>query len=326
MKRLLRNALVLLMAWMLILSPRLAQAALAQDDTASPDEVKLLQQLAKDGYLGDKKDYYLSAKSLTDDEVTDGLLLADEVLSKVDAKTLKPGMADYPLEDLQALLKLAEDRADDILDRKVSAWKFENHLKKMIAALTPAEGGEAAPVSQAAPAPQPTASPTSTPTPVPGPSRAEWDDMKGTVKDLQKATADLQASYDKKFDALQKTDDQVAASNADNQEQLKLVKRLLDRVQEDLGKMGEHLDEVEKKASQKSITDTELQQELTIMHKDLRDNSQDVGVLKEEVAKLNKEDAKDGQSPLDDFLTSKWLAGGALVVGLTALVVSLTRK
>jgi len=326
MKRFFRSALVLLMAWMLVFSPRFVQLALAQDDTASPDEVKLLQQLAKDGWLGDKKDFYLSAKSLTDDEVTDGLLLADDLLSKVDVTALKPGMADYPLEDLRALLKLVGDKADDIRDRKVSAWRFENHLKKMIAALAPAQSDEAAPVSQAAPTPPPTPQPTLTPTPIPGPSRAEWDEMKGTVKDLQKATADLQDSYDKKFDALQKTNDQVTASNADNLEQLKLVKKLLDRVQEDLNKLGGHLDEVEKKASEKSITDTELEQELTIMHKDLRDNSQDVGVLKEEVAKLSKEDAKAGQSPLDEFLTSKWLAGGALVVGLTALVVSLTRK
>lgn len=322
MKRFLRIFLVLLMSSMLVLSPRLVQLATAQDDAAAADEVKLLQHLAKDGYLGDKKDFYLPAKSLTDDDVTDGLLIIKDSLSKVDLKALKPGMPDYPLDDLRALLRLVEDKAEDIRDRKVSAWKFENNLKKMIAALTPpsGEGGSApSPTAEAA-------KPTLTPTPIPGPSRAEWDEMKGTVKDLQKATTDLQGAYDKKIDALQKNNDQITASNADNQEQLKLVKKLLDRVQDDLNQMGAHLDEVEKKASEKSISDTELQQELTIMHKDLRDNSQDVGILKEEVAKLSKEDAKDGQSPLDEVLTSKWLAGGALVVGLSALVISLTRK
>lgn len=321
MKRFLRVFLVLLMSSMLVFSPRLVQLALAQDDAATADEVKLLQQLAKDGYLGDKKDFYLSAKSLTDDDVTDGLLIINTAFSQLDLTTLKPGMAGYPVDDLKALLKLAQDKADDIRDRKVSAWKFENRLKKMIAALTPP--------GEEGPAPSPTAEvpkPTLTPTPIPGPSRVEWDEMKGAVKDLQKATTDLQATYDKKIDVLQKNNDQITSSNADNQEQLKLIKKLLDRVQDDLNKMGDHLDVVEKKASEKSITDTELEQELTIMHKDLRDNSQDVGILKEEVAKLNKEDAKDGQSPLDEVLTSKWLAGGALVVGLSALVISLTRK
>lgn len=323
MKRFFKGALILSMAAMLAFSPRFVQLALAQDDAASADEVKLLQQLAKDGYLGEKNGFYLSAKSLSEDDVTDGLLIINGLFSDVNVKNLKPGMAGYPVDDLKALLKLVQDKAEDIRDRKVSAWKFENNLKKMIAALAPVAGEEE---SATSPTPVPAAKPADTPTPIPGPSRAEWDEMKGTVKDLQKATTDLQATYDKKMDALQKTNDQVTSSNADNQEQLKLVKNLLDRVQEDLSKMGTHLDEVEKKASQKSITDTELQQELTIMHKDLRDNSQDVGILKEEFAKLSKEDAKEGQNPLDDFLTSKWLAGGALVVGLTALVISLTHK
>lgn len=323
MKRLFNTVLVFLLALTLVFGPRLVQVVLAQDDAASADEVKLLQQLAKDGYLGDKKDFYLSAKSLSEDDVTDGLLIINGLFSDVNVKSLKPGMAGYPVDDLKALLKLVKDKAEDIRDRKVSAWKFENNLKKMIAALAPATG-EDGPASS--PTALPTAQPSLTPTPIPGPNRAEWDEMKGMVKDLQKATGDLQATYDKKMDAMQKTNDQITASNADNQEQLRLVKKLLDRVQDDLNKMGEHLDEVEKKASQKSITDTELQQELTIMHKDLRDNSQDVGVLKEEVAKLNKDDAKDGQNPLDEFLNSKWLGGGALVVGLTALVISLTRK
>jgi hypothetical protein len=325
MKRPLKSALALLLASTLVLGPGMVRLAFGQDDnSASSDEVSLLQQLAKDGYLGEKKDFYLAAKSLTDDDVTDGLLVIDDVLSKVDSKSLKPGMPEYPRADLQALLKLVEDKADDIRDRKVSAWRFENHLKKMIAALSPQ--AQAAPAAQTAASTPTVPAPTPTVTPIPGPSRAEWEEMKGTLKDLEKKTTDMQDAYDNKIDVLQKTSDQITASNADNLEQLKLVKNLLDRVQDDLNKTGEHLDEVEKKASEKSISDTELEQELTIMHKDLRDNSLDVGILKEEVAKLSKEDAQAGESPLDQFLGSKWLAGGALVVGLTALVVSLTRK
>lgn len=329
MKLLMRSALILFLAATLVFTPRFIQLALAQpdQDTAADEEVVLLRKMAKDGYLGNKNDFYLSAKSLSEDDVTDGLLKINDLFLNTDPKSLKPGMEAYPLDDLKALLKLVEDKADDIRERNVSAWKFENRIKKMIAVLTPPSGErEAVTAAQAPSTPAPAPQPTSTPTPIPGPSREEWDEMKGTVKDLEKKTTDIQDAYDKKIDALQKSNDQAVASSADNQEQLKLVKKLLDRVQDDLAQMGTHLDQVEKKASEKSISDTELQQELTIMHKDLRDNSQDVGVLKEEVAKLNKADAQDGQNPLDQFLTSKWLAGGALIVGLTALVVSLTRK
>jgi hypothetical protein len=57
----------------------------------------------------------------------------------------------------------------------------------------------------------------------------------------------------------------------------------------------------------------------------LRDDTEDISVLKEEVAKLDKTD-NGPRNALDDFLSSKWLPGGALIVGLTALAVSLLRK
>ncbi len=80
-----------------------------------------------------------------------------------------------------------------------------------------------------------------------------------------------------------------------------------------------------KKAEEKNITDSELQRDLSLMRKDLRDNTQDVSILKQELERL-KEPGKEVASPLDQALTSKWLVGGALLVGITALVVALTRK
>jgi hypothetical protein len=303
--------------------------AFAQDDSdaASGDEVEVMQKMAKDGFLGDKKDFYLSAKSLAEDDITDGLLKINDLFDQVDVKNLQPGTAGYPLDDLKALEKLIEDKSDDIRARKVSAWKFENKLKKMITALTPASTGTpTAPSSPTSPTPTETPKPTPTATPIPGPSQADFDEMKGNLKDLYKKTEDMKDGYDKKLAEYQKINEDLKTSNTDTQEQLKLMKNLIDRVQDDLTKTSQHLEEVEKKASAKSITDTELQQELTVMHKDLRDNSQDVSILKEEMVKMSKEDTKAGQSPVDDVLTSKWVAGGALVVGLTALVISLVRK
>jgi heme oxygenase len=107
---------------------------------------------------------------------------------------------------------------------------------------------------------------------------------------------------------------------------LKLVKNLLERVQDDLKKTDNRLEETAKKASEKNISDTELEQELTVMHKDVRDNTQDVSILKQEVAKLDKSTSVAGQSPLDEVLGSKYVAGGALLVGLAALIISLSRK
>lgn len=336
MKRLLKRTLVLSMVSMLAFGPGVINLAFAQDDqeAASSDDVKAVQQLANKGYLGDKKDQYLSAKSLTDDEVTDALIAIYDHLKQVDLKSLTPQNGGYKVEDLALLQQMVNDRSEQIRAKKVSAWTFNNRLKKMIEALSPRQTMDSTPAATthekteaAVLAPVPTA------TPIPGPSRAEWDDMKSTIKDLSKKLGDLEDTYDKKIGSLQKSDEDTKAAmvdvkngNADNLEQLKLVKKLLDRVQDDLKKTDDHLDEVEKKASQKSITDTQLQQELDIMHKDLRDDTQDVSVLKQEVAKLSKEDAHEGQSPLDELLASKWVAGGALLVGLTALVVSLVRK
>ena len=324
----LRNGLILFLVSTLTGGPGMVPLVFAQDSPAPApdDQIQTLRQLAKAGYLGDQKDLYLSSKTLSDDQVTDGLLKINDLLSQVDPKSLKPGNGTYQLEDLKALLSLLQDKTDDIVARKASAWKFKSQVKRMILSLTPV-GKDRAVEAQVPPTATPSAPPpTATPTPIPGPSRAEWDEMKGTVKDLIKKTDDMRDTYDQKMSSVQKSNDEAKASNSEAQEQLRLVKKLLDQVQDDLNKTGARLDEVAQKASQKSITDTELQQELTIMHKDLRDNSQDVGILKEEVAKLSKEDEKDGQSPLDQILSSKWVSGGALVVGLTALIVSLTRK
>lgn len=315
------RGLVGLLVSLLVFSPGLLQAVLAQDAPApAPQaEVQILRQLASAGYLGDKKDFYLTTQALSEDDVTDALLQMDDTLLKVDPKSLASSTA-YQLGDLKALLRLAQEKADDIRDRKVSAWKFENHLKKMIAALSPAGTPSPEAAATVAAAPKPTA------TPVPGPTLAEFSDLKAAVGDLSRKTGDLQGVYDKKVADLQAANDGLKASNTDLREQLKLVKNLLDRVQQDLKDTGSRLDDVAQKATQKSINDTELQQELEIMHKDVRDNTQDVSILKEQVAKLDKSSSDAGQSPLDQVLTSKYLAGGALLVGLAALVVSFTRK
>ena len=342
-----RILFVFFLVFSLCLTPRMIQAAFAaeapaaESDEASQEEIQAVQQLAKNGYLGEKKESILAAKTLTEDDVTDAVIKANDSLTAVDVKALKPGS--YRVEDLQSLLSLLKDKTEDIRTRKLSAWKYQNKLQKMITALSQEPEGAVStdPVKKAAEtavAEAPKAEPTFTP--VPGPSREEFSGMKEDVKDLTKKVGELQADFDKKIDTLQKSGDEMKASNldvknsnaeiktaqAELQEQLKLVKRLLDRVQDDLKKTDDHLDEVAKKAAEKSMTDVELQQELNIMHKDLRDNTQDVSILKQQVAKLDKSGEKVGESPLDSALSSKWLSGGALLVGIAALVISLTKK
>jgi hypothetical protein len=296
---------------------------------ASDADIQTVKQLAKAGYLGDKKDLYLSAKSLTANDVVDALLKINDQIMKIDMKTFDPDQQTYQLADLQTLLKLTQDRAADIRARKASAWKLENRLQKMITILTPEEETETEPETAAVtpvPSPTPTVvAPTATATPIPGPSREEWTELKQSLKDLNKKTVEMQDAYEIKLATSKKVDDDIKLGNSDIQEQLKLVKKLLDRVQEDLKKSEDRFEGIEEKVKQKLSIDIEMQQELKVMRKDLRDNTEDVSVLKKEVAKLDKTDSLQNQNPIDDFLGSKWVAGGALVIGLTALTISLTR-
>jgi len=317
------------LAFSLLLTPGMVRMAFAQDTPvpATKEEIQAIKRLAKNGYLGDKKDFYLSALSLDSEQVVDALIGINETLLKVDLKTLKPGDDSYDVEDLGALLKLTSKKSEALVARKVSAWKMRNRINKMISALTPpSEEGddEAVTVVEKKPESKPTSTPMATP--YDGPTRAEWSQIKDSLKDLTTKVGELQATYDKKADAIQKSNDDVKKTGVENQEQLVLLKKLLDHVQKDLQKLDDHLDDVDKKASAKSMTDTELEQQLMIMRKDLRDNSQDVSVLKEHIAKMDKTDVQKGQNGFDEALGSKWLAGGALVVGLAALVVGLTRK
>src|SRR5258708_2243567 len=141
MKSFFGKSLIFLLVLTLGLSHRMVAVAFAQDakdsDVAPDEEIHAIQQLAKKGFLGDKKDFYLSAKTLSEDDITDALLKINDLLSQVDLKGLKPGEGAYKLGDLKTLLKLSQDKADDIRGRKVSAWKFTNLLQKMITALTP---------------------------------------------------------------------------------------------------------------------------------------------------------------------------------------------
>ena len=304
-------------------APRLlAQTA---DNMASDDEVQEIQHLAQAGYLAGQKAPDPSAKSLTEDQVTDALLGMENVIRAVDLAALKPGDPRFQLADLQALLQLEEDYSELIRDRKASSWLYENRLKKMIAALTPPPGADATQVpaaSEATPAP---AAPAPTATPYSGPSTDDWNNLKGSVQQLNRNFSDYQAQIDQKFKDVGAGQQELGTRNQEVGDELKLVKNLMDTYQSNSQKLSDRLDQVSQKANEKTMTDEELEQELIIMQKDLRDNTQDLTVLKQDVARLNAPE-KTEQSPLDDFLTSKWLAGGALLVGLAALTVALTRK
>jgi myosin heavy subunit len=316
-----------LLAGTLFFSPAMAALALAQETasatpaSADPDEAATIHRLALAGYLGDSKDSYLS-DSLTEAQITDALLVIEKQLEGVDIQKLNPTNNQYSTQDLQALQALVEDKADDIRARKVSSWRFDNKIKKMIAALSTPAANTPAP----GPTPVPTPAPLPTATPIPGPSREEFNSLQTNLKDLNQKTEDLQKNYDEKMADIEKNGEDLKKSDAQTKEQLELVKNLLDRVQGDLQKTEARLEQVAQKAEEKNITDTELEQELTVMHKDMRDNVQDVSVLKQEVAKLDKSgDVKD-ENVLDQVLDSKWLSGGALVVGIAALVVALSHK
>lgn len=326
--------MAILMAGILIFMPSLTTLALAQTaavptpSSADPDEIATINQLAQAGYLGDLKDKYLS-NDLTEDQITDALLAIDNRLAAVDVSKLNPSNNQYSVEDLKSLQALAEDKSDDIRARKVSSWRFDNKIKKMIAALsgnavsTPMVSSTPAVISTPVPA-APT--PTSTPVPPPGPTKEEFEGLKSSLMELSQKTEEMQKNYDEKMGDLTRTNEDIKKSDAGTKEQLVLVKNLLDRVQEDLQKTQARLEQVAQKAEEKNITDTELEQELTVMHKDMRDNVQDVSILKQEVAKLDKSGEVKGENVLDQMLDSKWLSGGALVVGVAALIVALTNK
>jgi hypothetical protein len=322
----------------MIFTPGMMGIVLAQDaaqtpTAASDDEIQTIQQLAKAGYLGDKKDYYLSSQTLTEDDITNAIVKADNDVMAADLSQVKAGNSSFQVSDLQSLLDLVKDKSADIRAKKVSAWKLENRLGKMIALLSTASSApstaDAATPAVVIPVPTDTAVPaTPTATPIPGPSRQEFSDLKDSFKSLNDKLSLVQNDFDKKAETIQdvqKNNADIQSTNADIQEQLKLVKKLLDRVQDDLAKSEERMGGIEKKVEDKMVTDTEMQQEMTVMHKDVRDDTEDISVLKEEVAKLDKTDVGP-RNAVDDFLSSKWLPGAALALGLAALTVSLVRK
>jgi hypothetical protein len=315
-----------LIALVMVLGPFPAQWVFAQtaDSTASADEVQEIQHLAQAGYL-DAKTIDLTAKTMSEDQVADALAAIQDHLKSIDLKSLQSGNTPYQTADLEALLQMVDDYSDLLHDRKISTWLYENRVKKMIQALAPAADAVTPMPSPSPTAPVPTAAVAPTATALPGPTLGDINALQDKLKDLDQRFADLQVKYDQRLQDEDSNDQLLKSKDQERQDEMKLVKNLMDTYESNLQKVNERLDQVSDKANQKTMTDEELEQELTILHKDLRDNTQDLTILKQQVSQLDAPQ-KVQQDPLDDFLTSKWLAGGALLVGLAALTVGLTKK
>jgi len=72
-----------------------------------------------------------------------------------------------------------------------------------------------------------------------------------------------------------------------------------------------------------SFADTQ-KREWSIMRKDIRDHSQDLSVLKQKVERLMAPE-KQSATPLDRALSSKWVPGAAILLSLTAVVLSASK-
>ncbi|MGH7738864.1 MAG: hypothetical protein ACREL1_01840 [bacterium] len=297
-----------------------AQVAAPQ---ASADEVKEIQHLAQAGYLAKGTAPDVTASSLTEDQVVDALLAMRDRLMTVDLKNFPGSNSTYKVEDLQALLVLVRHESSQIRARKESSWLYENRLKKMIHALTPMT-----PTPGVSPSPTATLSvPTVTPTvtPVPGPTFADLNALQDKIKGLNQNLTDLQLRYDQRLQDEASDDQLLKTKDQQREDEMKLVNNLLDTYESNLQKMNQRMDQISDKADQKTITAESLNQELTILQKDLQDNTQDLTILKQQMAQLEAPQQVP-QDALDDFLSSKWLAGGALLVGLAALTVAVTKK
>jgi len=327
-----KRALGPFLAFVLAFSPLAGGLAIAQEGKptlkdATETEVLLLNRLAKSGFLGDKKSLYLKAKSLTGEEVVAALAEIEKNLPSLQGSGTQAG-ASYTEEDLKGLLDLLKGRKDALWEKKVQVWSFEKRVKDMMASVGRLAAA-AEPKQEAAPAPEerpkPTPVPTLVPTPVPEVTQAELEEVVSQLKDLTKKLDAMGSETDRKLDKAAKDAAEVERTAQENLEQLRILKKLVDQVQDNLVKTGEKLEAVSQKASQRALADEELRRDLTILRKDMRDNTQDISVLKQEMVKLEQKKAPKGQSPLDEALTSPWLAGGALVVGLAALIVSVTK-
>jgi chromosome segregation ATPase len=107
-------------------------------------------------------------------------------------------------------------------------------------------------------------------------------------------------------------------------EEARLLKQLVEDLQEGQKRLETQLAAVDKKAETKRLDDQELRDSLTLMRKDLRDNAQDVSVLKQKVEKLMAPE-KSNAKPLDKALGSKWLPGAAVLLAIGAVAIAASK-
>jgi len=314
----LTRTVVLLLAVSLAIPMSLGAAATTPAPTKTPEasaapskHVKTLQAAAKAGLLGEQ---YLAKKAMTDVEVTDALVALYPVVTSIDVKTLKPGEGTAEAVTYEALLDLVSEKKGALRDRKVSAYTMEKRLQAIVAAFAEAESAKSANGKETAAV-------------MPAASAVSEADLKAVRESIEKVSAEL-ADYRKAQEARLKdieknqADDRVKVAGA--QDDLSLVRDNLDALQGNLKSLSEREAALEKKVeSDGALADTQ-KREWSIMRKDIRDHSQDLSVLKQKVERLMAPE-KQSATPLDRALSSKWVPGAAILLSLTAVVLSASK-
>ncbi len=330
-------------------TPPVHATAAAKSVKAAPAmeaQVELLRRLARLSPFASLGEF-AAKPSPTDADLTDALarLYPDAVKAQA-AAWREAGLS---ASDAQSLLELVRERKESLRAKGLSAWTYEKRLERVVASYAP-------PAAEANTTTAPAAM-------VPSVDKAEVDALRAKLKDVEsqgesaKAQASqaltgiekLQAQTQERLQTLQtqtthvqeqverlqseaalraKAADEAEKARSEDREaqreEARLLKQLVEDLQEGQKRLEAQLAAVDKKAETKRLDDQELRDSLTLMRKDLRDNSQDVSVLKQKVEKLMAPE-KSNAKPLDKALGSKWLPGAAVLIAIGAVAIAASK-
>lgn len=285
---------------------------------APSKHVKTLKAAAKAGLLGEE---ILAKKTMTDVEVTDALVALFPVVTKIDPKTLKPGMENQDVVTYEALLDLVVEKKGAIRARNLSAYTMEKRLQGIITALT--DTGEVKNIEEA--------KVVSTPTRVVSSGEgmgammdADWKAIRGSLDKVTAELSDMRKAQEMRFKEVEKAGIDDRTKVAAVQDDLSLIRDNLDALQENLKGIGDRVESMAKKVDEKGLDAEGQKREWTIMRKDIRDHSQDLSALKQKVEKLMAPE-KSTASALDKALTSKWVPGAAILLSLGAIALAASK-
>jgi hypothetical protein len=272
------------------------------------ETTQALNNLIHDGYLG------IPAKSseMPKTSLQPGLVLK-KIFKTIQSKQFHSSLSlSNQILDLKQIFKLVQYYAVNLQKLHISVWMFKHVIKQKIQhlqnelTLVPITSSPTISMSK-------NVSKTST-------GKTYQDQLTNQVGVLSNQSVFLR----RKLNYLKNNFSIMMADQSALSVKLRLLNIMFENIKLQLIKINKQDLLFQKQMVDQKTNYQELNQDFELLQTNVTNDEEDISILKQQMAGLLAN--KKSQTPLDSFLNSKWIPSAALIVGLAALIVGITKS